>query len=158
MVQLMPFLGTLLMWSLSWPCTCQTQWLEPVLESYSADEYTKELVTKVTLDGSTVPNFSWQQVLLRYKGRIWLGADPGLQRQLLSACHDSVLGGHSGVPVTYRRLKQLFAWKGMKTAVQEYVKSCMVCQQAKPDRTKSPGLLQPLSIPSGMANHLDGFY
>jgi hypothetical protein len=70
--------------------TCQTQWLEPVLESYSADEYTKELVTKVTLDGSTVPNFSWQQVLLRYKGRIWLGADPGLQRQLLSACHDSV--------------------------------------------------------------------
>jgi hypothetical protein len=28
------------------------------------------------------------------------------------------------------------------------VKSCMTCQRAKPDRTKSPGLLQPLPIPS----------
>jgi hypothetical protein len=36
----------------------------------------------------------------------------------------------------------------MKTAVQEYVKSCKIYQQAKPDRTKSPGLLQPLPVPS----------
>jgi hypothetical protein len=50
------------------------------------------------------------------------------------------------VPVTYRRLKQYFAWKGMKTAVHNYVQSCIVCQQAKLDRSKSPGLLQPLLI------------
>jgi hypothetical protein len=51
------------------------------------------------------------------------------------------------VPVTYRRLKQVFAWKGMKSAVYEYVKSCLTCQQAKTDRTKLLGLLQPLPIP-----------
>lgn len=59
-----------------------------------------------------------------------------------------LLGGHSGVPVTYKRLKQLFAWQGMKTAVHNFVKACLVCQQAKPDRTKLPGLLQPLPVPT----------
>jgi hypothetical protein len=27
-------------------------------------------------------------------------------------------------------------------------KACMICQQNKPDRTKLPGLLQPLRVPS----------
>jgi hypothetical protein len=35
----------------------------------------------------------------------------------------------------------------MKSAVQAYVHSCSVCQQAKPERVKYPGLLQPLSVP-----------
>lgn len=49
------------------------------------------------------------------------------------------MGGHSGVPVTYMRMKKLFAWKGMRTTVHTYVKSCTTCQQAKPDRSKLPG-------------------
>jgi hypothetical protein len=46
-------------------------------------------------------------------------------------------------------MKQLFAWQGMKSAVQQFVKACRVCQQAKPDRSKLPGKLQPLPVPSG---------
>jgi hypothetical protein len=67
----------------------------------------------------------------------------------MSKCHSSIIGGHSRVPVTYRKIKQLFAWKGLKLAVHEFVKTCLICQQAKPDRTKSSGLLQPLEIPTG---------
>jgi hypothetical protein len=33
--------------------------------------------------------------------------------------------------------------------VQQFVQSCAVCQQAKYERTKYPGLLQPLPIPKG---------
>jgi hypothetical protein len=58
-----------------------------------------------------------------------------------------MIGGHSGILVTYRRLKQYFAWKGMKPLVHNYVQACIVCQQAKLDRFKSSGLLQPLPIP-----------
>lgn len=53
------------------------------------------------------------------------------------------------MPVTLRRLKQLFAWQGMKTQVHTFVQSCLVCQQAKPDRAKLPGLLQPIPVPNG---------
>lgn len=36
----------------------------------------------------------------------------------------------------------------MKLAVKEYVRSCSICQQAKPDRSRYLGLLQPLPVPS----------
>ena len=62
--------------------------------------------------------------------------------------HSSAQGGHSGIPVTYNRLKHYFFWPGMKSAVREYVQTCSVCQQAKPDRARYPSLLQPLHVPS----------
>lgn len=34
----------------------------------------------------------------------------------------------------------------MKSFVQNWIHSCQVCQQAKPDRTRALGLLQPLAI------------
>lgn len=86
--------------------------------------------------------------MLRYKGRIWVGSDPILQQKLIEAFHASPLGGHSGVPVSYQRLKRLFAWTGLKTAVFQFVNTCPTCQQAKPDRSRYPGLLQPLPVPT----------
>jgi hypothetical protein len=35
----------------------------------------------------------------------------------------------------------------MKIAIHNYLQPYLVCQQAKPDMSKSPGLLQPLPIP-----------
>jgi len=35
----------------------------------------------------------------------------------------------------------------MTKAVHEFVSACAICQQAKPDRSKLPGLLQPLPVP-----------
>ncbi|PNY16120.1 (-)-germacrene D synthase-like protein [Trifolium pratense] len=40
-------------------------------------------------------------------------------------------GGHSGFYRTYRCLAANVYWIGMKTAVQEYVKSCDICQRQK---------------------------
>lgn len=36
----------------------------------------------------------------------------------------------------------------MKTSVTEYVQACQICQQAKSEHVKLPGLLQPLLVPS----------
>lgn len=76
------------------------------------------------------------------------GSNPELQHKVVQACHSSALGCHSGIPVTYMRIKKMFAWKGLKSDVDNLVKSCVTCQQAKPDITKLPGLLQPLPVPS----------
>ena len=50
---------------------------------------------------------------------------------------------------TYQRIKKVFAWSGLKTAVEDFVRQCSVCQQAKHEHCKPPGLLQPLRIPEG---------
>jgi hypothetical protein len=108
-------------------------------------------VSTLSVDASTVPDFTWINGLLRYKNMIWVGNDSDLQNKLLAAFHSSAVGWgvHSSFPVTYRRIKHMFAWKGLKKATLEFVHSCLICQQAKPDRTKKPGLLQPLSVPEG---------
>jgi hypothetical protein len=67
---------------------------------------------------------------------------------LLQQCIISIGGGHSGVPVTHRRLKQLFYWKGMKSAVHNFLQTCQICLQAKPHRVCYPRKLQPLPIPN----------
>jgi hypothetical protein len=78
-----------------------------------------------------------------------VGVDLALQQKLISAFHCTVVGGHSGVPVTYNRMKKLFAWNGLKSEVHDFIKSCVVYQQAKTYRAKNPGMLQPLTIPDG---------
>jgi transposase InsO family protein len=118
-----------------------------VVASYSQDARAQELLAKLAVSPDSVPNFTLHDGLLRYKSRIWVGADPELQTLLITAVHSTAVGGHSGMTVTYRRLKQIFAWTGMESAVQSFVAAGVTCQQAKPDRTKLPGLLQPLPVP-----------
>lgn len=64
----------------------------------------------------------------------------------MRALHDSAIGGHSGFPATYSRIKLLFAWPGMKSQIKTHVQTYQVYQQAKPDRSPYPGLLHPLPV------------
>jgi transposase InsO family protein len=59
------------------------------------------------------------------------------------------MGGHSGDDATYQRIKRLFAWKGLKAQVKDFIRQCDVCQHAKHSHSPPAGLLQPLPIPSG---------
>jgi hypothetical protein len=126
---------------------CQPQWLQAVVDGYDQDQFSKDMVAKLMVDGAADPYFSLVNGVLRFKSKIWIGNNVDLQQQLLAAYHSLAVGGHSGVPVTYRRLEKIFAWKDMKMAVHDFVKSCLTCQQAKPDKAKSSGLLQPVSVP-----------
>jgi hypothetical protein len=49
---------------------------------------------------------------------------------------------------TYHRVKKEFFGDGLKTDVQRFVAECLVFQQIKVETIKTPGLLQPLAIPS----------
>lgn len=98
---------------------------------------------------STPPSaFTLKDGLIRFHDRIWVGHNAELQQKLIHAFHSSPLGGHSGIPATIKRLCQLFAWPGLKTHVDQFVRNCPTCQQAKVERVKYPGLLQPLTTPS----------
>lgn len=129
--------------------SCTPQWLEEVVLGYQSDSMASDLITKLSVKADAVPHFTLVHGVLRYKNRIWLGTNVSLQYKVIAALHSSPLGGHSGIPVTLRKLKQFFAWPGLKKTVQTFVAGCTICQQAKPDRSRYPGLLQPLPVPSG---------
>jgi hypothetical protein len=93
-------------------------------------------------------HYNLKDGVIRYKQRIWLDNNSQLQTKVIMALHASALGGHSGFPVTYARIKQLFYWPHMKQIIKDYVAACTECHQAKPDRTRYPGLLQPLPVPT----------
>lgn len=92
--------------------------------------------------------FTLSQGVIRYKQRLWLGSNKELQTAVLQALHNSPIGGHSGTPVTYQKVKQLFYCPSMKADVLKFVQSCSICIQAKPDRSSYPRLLQPLPVPT----------
>lgn len=43
----------------------------------------------------------------------------------------------------------MFIWSGMKKMIAAWCSECAICQQAKSERVKYPGLLQPLEVPDG---------
>lgn len=79
---------------------------------------------------------------------IYIGVNGNLKPHLLAKFHSSGIGEHSGQQATYKRLKQIFTWPNMLDDVQQWDKECQVCQQVKTENVVSPGLLQPLQIPT----------
>ena len=57
------------------------------------------------------------------------------------------MDSHSRAPATYQKLKKLFYWPGIRSAVLKHVQACSICAQPKPDRSAYLGLLEPLPIP-----------
>jgi hypothetical protein len=58
---------------------------------------------------------------------------------LLNENHNCPLGGHQGSSRTYKKLSQLYTWKGMKKDIKEFIKKCELCQKNKQSRkTKMP--------------------
>jgi hypothetical protein len=122
-------------------------WISDISSLYQQHPDAKELLTRLAITSSADDKYVLRDGLIRYKGRMWLPADAAFTAKIISAFHTSPMGGHSGVPVTVSRLKILFYWKGLKQQVHQFVKECSVCQQAKPERSRYPGLLAPLPVP-----------
>ena len=133
----------------------QPVWMQEIVHSYVGDSKASALLQQLAIAPGTHDCFTLQDGLLHYKNCIWVGDDHELQHKIIRAFHSTPVGGHSGFPVTYRRLLSLFRWSGMKAQVQNFVSTCQVCQQAKPERVLYPGKLQPLRVPSEAWHTID---
>jgi hypothetical protein len=123
------------------------KWMQEVLNSYSTDSQAQQLLSQLALTSPDEHGYTLDKGLIKYKGKVWIAANSALQTKLISAMHSSAIGGHSGTKATYQRIKKLFYWKGIKSDVENYIKQCQICQQAKHEHTHPAGLLQPLPIP-----------
>ncbi|WVZ78975.1 hypothetical protein U9M48_026610 [Paspalum notatum var. saurae] len=127
----------------------QPVWLQEVLNSYTTDSRAQQLLAQLAVHSPSEEGYSIDNGLIKYKDKVWLGNNSAIQTKIIAALHSTPIGGHSGINTTYYRVKKLFAWKGLKSHVESFVKQCSVCQQAKHSLTHPAGLLQPLPIPNG---------
>lgn len=123
------------------------QWLSSLQDWYGSDAKASSLLAQLAVNDAACPPFSLQQGIIQYKNKIWLGSHSDLQRQVMAALHCSPIGGHSGYLATFSKISGLFFWPGMRKDILQFIRTCSVCLQAKPDRTRYPGLLEPLPIP-----------
>lgn len=63
-------------------------------------------------------------------------SDPGEIQKVMEEHHGSLMAGHYGMAKTYESIKRKFDWKGMKKDIEQYVKSCPICQKTKTGRRK----------------------
>jgi hypothetical protein len=119
---------------------CSPSWQENVALTYHDNDEDKQLLIALSLPEPHSGGFSLVDGLIRYKSRIWLGHNKLTQQYVLQALHASGIG-HSGIQGMYQHVKSLFAWPKLKHSVTTYVQSCEVCQQAKVEHVKLPGLL-----------------
>jgi hypothetical protein len=127
---------------------CRPRWLEIITEGYDKDDKAKTLLQELSIASPNAQGYSLHQGLIRHKDRIWLGHNREAHQAILLSLHDSGVGGHSGILGTYQRIKSLFSWPKMKEDIMKYVRQCSVCQQAKAEHIRIPGLLNPLPIPT----------
>ena len=125
-------------------------WVHEVANSYATDSQAQSLLARLTIHSPDEHGYSLHQGLIRFKDRIWVGDNSGLQTKIITALHSSAVGGHSGQRATYQRVKRMFYRKGLKQQVETFIQQCAVCQHAKHLNTKPAGLLQPLPIPQGV--------
>jgi hypothetical protein len=126
----------------------QPDWIIEARDEWKNDEKVWTLIQRLQQDSSASDTFTWKNDSLWYKYRLYLCKNSQLKQKVLLELHTSPVGGHSGFLKTYHRVKKDFFWDGLKTDVQRFVVECLVCQQNKVETIKTPGLLQPLSIPS----------
>lgn len=127
--------------------TCQPAWLEDIQQSYVHNPQAVKLLDMLNQGPDAKKRFSLRNGIIYFRDKVWLGGTPPMQQQIMQAFHASTTGGHSGFPVTYSKIRGLFAWPKMKKQIKTFVQTCLICQQAKPERVKYPGLLQPLPTP-----------
>jgi hypothetical protein len=126
----------------------QPDWIIEARDEWKNDKKVWTLIQRLQQDSSASNTFTWKNDSLWYKDRLYLCKNSQLKQKVLFKFHTSPVGGHSGFLKTYHRVKKDFFWDGLKINVQRFVEKCVVCQQNKVETIKTPGLLQPLSIPS----------
>jgi hypothetical protein len=93
-------------------------------------------------------NYTLQQGILRYKGKIYIGNTTDLRSKIFDTFHSSLFGGHSGAKVTLKKIQQSFYWPKLSQFITEKIATCPICQISKSEHVSYPGLLQPLPIPT----------
>lgn len=122
--------------------------MQEIFEEVDSDKELKKRVHAVTVGSEQKQGYSVIGGRLFYKNRLVLSRSSRFIPMILSEYHDGVMGGHSGVLKTIKRIQHLFHWSKLKDDVRKFVSECTVCQTHKYSTLSPAGLLQPIPLPT----------
>jgi RNase H-like domain found in reverse transcriptase/Reverse transcriptase (RNA-dependent DNA polymerase)/Integrase zinc binding domain/Retroviral aspartyl protease/Ty3 transposon capsid-like protein/Integrase core domain/Chromo (CHRromatin Organisation MOdifier) domain len=125
------------------------KWLEELKVSYEGDEWAQDVLSADQQSLALPPEITIHCGIIRKGKKIYVGKNEEWRTKVIQALHDSSLGGHSGILGTYQRVRKLFHWPKLKNDVLQHVQRCDTCQLNKGENISSPGLLEPIPIPTG---------
>jgi len=111
------------------------------------DAFAKE--ARQNIQNGTKSHFHLQNGLLWYKQKRLYVPKRKMRDTILKECHDGLLVGHGGAKRTTTLLKKSYYRPNLKDNAEDYVKTCLTCQQNRTLNKKQAALLQPLPIPEG---------
>ncbi|KAK3537590.1 hypothetical protein QTP70_016616 [Hemibagrus guttatus] len=76
------------------------------------------------------------------------------RQQVMQWVHEAPSSGHPGIRRSTQLVRNRFWWSSLGSDVEEYVRSCSTCAQARTSRLLPEGLLEPLPIPRRPWSHL----
>ncbi|GMF41489.1 unnamed protein product [Phytophthora fragariaefolia] len=117
---------------------------------YADDEFCSTLLEQLRArERSAADRYALQDglIILREGNRVVLPRDDRLLLDVLVHYHDNAVVAHAGAVRSFLALRQHFLWRGMRSTVDEYIRTCETCARNKSGDQRR-GLLQPLPIPT----------
>lgn len=102
-----------------------------IKEEVYKDSKLKGITEKLLENEDSLSNYSLEQRVLKFRGRLVISKTSSLLPSILHTYHDFVFGGHSSFLRTYKRLLGELYWEGMKGGIKKYVEERLVCQRNK---------------------------
>jgi hypothetical protein len=94
-----------------------TDWKAHLLVEYSKNKFACEV-----MDGQVVDDRYWVlDDIILYKDWIYSVPKSTLKGKILKVCSDSPTVGHQGYFKTYRKIREIFSWKGLKDDVLKHI-------------------------------------
>lgn len=78
-------------------------------------------------------SFTVKDGLQWHKGRLVLPSTSQHKKKIIHEFHNTLVGGHSGMLGTYKRLLANFFWVQMKSDIKAFIQQCDTCQRNKYD-------------------------
>lgn len=128
----------------------ETALLKKIREAKDLDENVVKAVEELDksparrLDGQ---EWSREQGLILFRGKVYVPKDMELRRQIVEAHHDSMVAGHPGRWKTLELVSRNYWWPGISRYVASYVQGCDRCNRTKTFPAKPSGYLTPNPVP-----------